>query len=86
MQLGTLGGGNHFMEAQVAEDGTIWLMVHSGSRHTGLRIADYYNQKAIESTERRKFRAQRSGIAPHGRARRGGLPAGHAVGRGLRAG
>ena len=53
VQLGTLGGGNHFMEAQVAEDGTIWLMVHSGSRHTGLRIADFYNQKAIESTERR---------------------------------
>ncbi len=55
VQLGTLGGGNHFMEAQVAEDGIIWLMVHSGSRHTGLRIADFYNQKAIESTERRKL-------------------------------
>ena len=42
VQLGTLGGGNHFLEAQVDETGQIWLMVHSGSRHTGLRIADHY--------------------------------------------
>jgi len=42
VQLGTLGGGNHFMEAQVDETGQIWVMVHSGSRHTGLRIADHY--------------------------------------------
>jgi tRNA-splicing ligase RtcB len=41
-QLGTLGGGNHFLEAQVDETGEIWLMVHSGSRHSGLRIADHY--------------------------------------------
>ncbi len=45
-QLGTLGGGNHFLEAQVDEDGEIWLMVHSGSRHTGLRIADHYTDLA----------------------------------------
>jgi tRNA-splicing ligase RtcB len=49
-QLGTLGGGNHFLEAQVDETGQIWLMVHSGSRHTGLRIADHYTAwaKAIQ--------------------------------------
>jgi tRNA-splicing ligase RtcB (3'-phosphate/5'-hydroxy nucleic acid ligase) len=52
-QIGTLGGGNHFMEAQVDQDGMIWLMVHSGSRHTGLRIADFYNRTAISSTEQR---------------------------------
>lgn len=52
-QLGTLGGGNHFLEAQVDERDIIWLMVHSGSRHTGLRIADHYNRLAIESTEAR---------------------------------
>lgn len=54
-QLGTLGGGNHFLEAQVDEQGEIWLMVHSGSRNTGLQIANYYNKKAIESTERRQL-------------------------------
>lgn len=53
VQLGTLGGGNHFLEAQVDEDDAIWLMVHSGSRNTGLRIANYYNERAIQSAERR---------------------------------
>lgn len=53
LQLGTLGGGNHFMEAQVDEDDTIWLMVHSGSRHTGLRIANYYHKLAVELTHKR---------------------------------
>jgi tRNA-splicing ligase RtcB len=52
LQLGTLGGGNHFLEAQVDERGNIWFMVHSGSRHTGLRIAGHYNQLAKEITER----------------------------------
>jgi tRNA-splicing ligase RtcB len=46
VQLGTLGGGNHFLEAQTDESGQIWLMVHSGSRHTGLRIADAYTERA----------------------------------------
>ena len=45
-QLGTLGGGNHFLEAQVDQNGEIWVMVHSGSRHTGLRIADHYTDEA----------------------------------------
>lgn len=56
-QIGTLGGGNHFLEAQVDENDEIWLMVHSGSRHTGLQIANYYNRKAIESTEQRGLAA-----------------------------
>ncbi len=46
--LGTLGGGNHFIEIQASEDGTIWLMLHSGSRNLGYRIASYYNKLAIE--------------------------------------
>jgi tRNA-splicing ligase RtcB len=52
-QLGTLGGGNHFLEAQVDKNNNIWLMVHSGSRHTGLRIANYYHQKAVTITHQR---------------------------------
>lgn len=48
VQLGTLGGGNHFLEAQIDERERIWLMVHSGSRHTGLRIANHYNALANE--------------------------------------
>lgn len=46
--LGTLGGGNHFIEIQASEDDRIWLMLHSGSRNLGYRIASYYNKLAIE--------------------------------------
>ncbi len=46
-QLGTLGGGNHFIEIQKGDDGRIWLMVHSGSRNIGFKVANYYNQLAV---------------------------------------
>lgn len=44
--LGTLGGGNHFIEADRDEDGGIYLIIHSGSRHLGLEVAHYYQQLA----------------------------------------
>jgi tRNA-splicing ligase RtcB len=47
VQIGTLGGGNHFMEATVSDAGDIWLVAHSGSRNTGLRIADHYHKLAV---------------------------------------
>ena len=47
-QLGTLGGGNHFIEIQKGNDGHIWLMVHSGSRNIGFKVANYYNRLAID--------------------------------------
>jgi tRNA-splicing ligase RtcB len=47
-QIGTLGGGNHFIEIQKGSDGHIWIMIHSGSRNFGLKIAEYYNKLAIE--------------------------------------
>jgi len=46
--LGTLGGGNHFIEIQKGSDGHIWIMIHSGSRNLGLQVANYYNKKAVE--------------------------------------
>lgn len=45
-QLGTLGGGNHFLEIQRADDGRVWLMLHSGSRNFGLKIAKQYHDTA----------------------------------------
>lgn len=45
-QLGTLGGGNHFIEIQKGNDGHIWLMIHSGSRNIGYKVANYYNRLA----------------------------------------
>lgn len=51
-QLGTLGGGNHFIEIQQGDDGHIWVMVHSGSRNIGLRVAKWYHNKAKKLCER----------------------------------
>lgn len=48
LSVGTLGGGNHFLEIQKGNDGFIWIMVHSGSRNLGKQVADHYNKKAIE--------------------------------------
>lgn len=45
-QLGTLGGGNHFIEIQYDEDGYVWIMLHSGSRNLGKQVADHYNKLA----------------------------------------
>ena len=47
-QVGTLGGGNHFIEIQRGSDGYIWLMVHSGSRNIGFTVANHYHNKAKE--------------------------------------
>ncbi|MBW2707875.1 MAG: RtcB family protein [Deltaproteobacteria bacterium] len=47
-QLGTLGGGNHFIEIQKGNDGHIWLMIHSGSRNIGFKVANHYNRLAID--------------------------------------
>ena len=45
-QLGTLGGGNHFIEIQQGSDGFIWIMIHSGSRNLGYQVANFYNKLA----------------------------------------
>lgn len=47
-QVGTLGGGNHFIEIQKGDDGFIWIMIHSGSRKLGYEVAKHYNKVAID--------------------------------------
>lgn len=47
-QVGTLGGGNHFIELQEDEEGYLCIMIHSGSRHLGKEICDYFHGKARE--------------------------------------
>lgn len=47
--IGTLGGGNHFIEANRDDDGNIYIVVHSGSRHLGLEIANFYQEAAYKS-------------------------------------
>ena len=46
--LGTLGGGNHFIEVDQANDGTYYLVIHSGSRNLGKQVAEIYQQIAID--------------------------------------
>lgn len=45
--LGTLGGGNHFIEIDEAADGTKYLVIHSGSRNLGKQVAELYQKLAI---------------------------------------
>ena len=46
--LGTLGGGNHFIEVDRDEEGNLYLVIHSGSRHLGLEVANYYQNEAYQ--------------------------------------
>lgn len=46
--LGTLGGGNHFIELNKSSSGDLYLVIHSGSRYLGKQVAEYYQKKAIE--------------------------------------
>lgn len=46
--LGTLGGGNHFIEADRASDGTLYLVIHTGSRNLGKQVAEYYQKLAVD--------------------------------------
>jgi len=50
-QIGTLGGGNHFIEIQKGNDGHIWYMIHSGSRNLGYTVANHYIKQAKKLAE-----------------------------------
>lgn len=51
-QIGSLGGGNHFIEIQKGSDGFIWVMIHSGSRNLGYSVAKHYNKLASEMNKK----------------------------------
>lgn len=51
--LGTLGGGNHFIEIDRAADGTLYLVIHTGSRNLGKQVAEYYQHLAVELNQGR---------------------------------
>lgn len=52
-QIGTLGGGNHFIELCLDETGAVWVMLHSGSRGTGNLIGSYFIERAREALGKR---------------------------------
>ena len=59
-QLGTLGGGNHFIELQRDDQGRVWVMIHSGSRNLGHRVASHYNRLAEERNRELGYPVARS--------------------------
>ena len=50
--LGTLGGGNHFIEVDRGSDGALWLVIHTGSRHLGIEVCSFYQNLAYEKLKR----------------------------------
>lgn len=50
--IGTLGGGNHFIEVNKDEEGRLYVVVHSGSRHLGLEVAKYYQEAGYHQLNR----------------------------------
>ena len=53
LSLGTLGGGNHFIEANASQDGNLYLVAHSGSRYLGKQAAEYYQDLAFENLNKK---------------------------------
>lgn len=58
LSLGTLGGGNHFIEIDKDDEGYIYLVIHSGSRHLGVEVCKYY-QNWSDAAAKEKYRRQR---------------------------
>jgi len=54
LSLGTLGGGNHFIELDKADDNRFWLVVHSGRRNLGKQVAEYYQKAAVKDLEKKR--------------------------------
>ncbi len=63
-QLGTLGGGNHFIELQSGDDGYLWIMVHSGSRNFGYTIAREFDRIARADAKKRGLVLPDSQLSP----------------------
>lgn len=69
--IGTLGGGNHFIEIDKDEDGTLYIVVHSGSRHIGREVAEYYQEegyRALRANARRRIEEMIAEMKAEGRS------------------
>lgn len=70
--LGSLGGGNHFIEADQDDEGNIYIVVHSGSRHLGLEVADHYQRegyRALNGSAEKDVNALIADLRSRGRER-----------------
>lgn len=68
LSLCSLGGGNHFIEVDRGEDGTNYLLIHTGSRHLGVEVCKYYQSLAISSLKKNDARAIINELKAAGRA------------------
>ncbi|MFZ3590113.1 RtcB family protein [Bacillus sp. DJP31] len=59
LSLGTLGGGNHYIEVNASTEGKYYLAIHSGSRHIGVKVANYHQKKAIEQLSNGKEKLEK---------------------------
>jgi RNA-splicing ligase RtcB len=69
LSIGTLGGGNHFIEMNEDENGKLYLVIHSGSRHLGKQIAEYYQDRASKEIVRKSNDAIIAELKAKGRTR-----------------
>jgi len=60
LSIGTLGGGNHFIELSKDTDENLYLVVHSGSRHLGKQVAEYYQKEAVKYVRGKGIAIERS--------------------------
>ena len=60
LSIGTLGGGNHFIEADRDDNGDLYIVIHSGSRHLGLEICEFYQKAAVKALESRGIHIPRA--------------------------
>ena len=68
LSLCSLGGGNHFIEVDRGEDGTNYLLIHTGSRHLGVEVCKYYQSLAVSSLKKNDARAVINELKAAGRA------------------
>ena len=68
--IGTLGGGNHFIEVDRDDEGTLYLVIHSGSRHLGTEVARWYQEegyRALSGNSRRQLQELMEALKAQGR-------------------
>lgn len=59
LSIGTLGGGNHFIEVNQGKDGSLYLVIHSGSRHLGVNVWKYYQDLAWKSMNQKGLKGNK---------------------------
>ena len=64
-QIGTLGGGNHFIELQEDEEGYLCIMIHSGSRHIGSAVCGYFDKIALEENQKEEGTSDIKDVLPY---------------------